>query len=183
MEFTNTTIVLLVIIICLLACLVYALFYIQKLKHQHELQAQKQNNHNPNITSTKPDQPNLQLAAYERLTLFAERTKLDNLVNRLYNSNYSAVQMQQVLTNAIAEEYDYNLTQQLYIKPQVWEAVTKLKEQNIFILNQIGNTVAPNATAADFNTNVSELLRINDSATMNNVVINALQFESKLLLQ
>jgi hypothetical protein len=43
----------------------------------------------------------IQMAAYERLTLFAERIKLGVLVNRLYDSNLSARQMQQVLLNSI----------------------------------------------------------------------------------
>ncbi len=181
MEITNTIIVLLIFILFLLISLVYALFYIQKLKHQFELQSQKQPLQ-PQQQVVKNDAANLQLAAYERLTLFAERIKLENLVSRMYNSNYSAAQMQQVLTQSVNEEYEYNLSQQLYIKPQVWEAITKLKEQNIFIINQIGNTVAPNATAADFNSNVLELLKVNENATMNNVVLNALQFETKALL-
>jgi hypothetical protein len=182
MELTNTVLLLLVIILGLLICIVYALFYIQKLKHQFELQLQKKPVTQQQTTATKPDNVSLQLAAYERLTLFTERIKLDNLVTRLYNPSYTASQMQQVLIGAINEEYEYNLSQQLYIKPQVWEAITKLREQNIFILSQIGNTVGPEATAADYNTNVIELLRINENATMNNVVLDALQYETKQLL-
>lgn len=43
----------------------------------------------------------LKLQALERLTLFAERIGLQNLVNRSHNSNMSATLMQQTLVETI----------------------------------------------------------------------------------
>jgi len=125
----------------------------------------------------------IQMAAYERLTLFAERIKLGVLVNRLYDSNLSARQMQQVLLNSIRDEYDHNITQQLYIKPELWEAITKVKDQNAYIINQLAALAPGNATALDLNKKILDFNMGNPEATMNKLVLDALQFEVKNLIQ
>jgi len=125
----------------------------------------------------------IQMAAYERLTLFAERIKLGVLVNRLYDSNLSARQMQQVLLNSIRDEYDHNITQQLYIRPELWEAITKMKDQNAYIINQLAALAPGNATALDLNKKILDFNMGNPEATMNKLVLDALQFEVKNLIQ
>jgi hypothetical protein len=157
-------------LIVLIVLIFVSLFFIQKLLHQIEILKSK-----PVVKDNTP----LILSAYERLALFAERNKLDNLITKLYQNNYSAKEMQAVMVNNIKEEYDYNISQQLYIKPEIWAAVTKMKEQNVFILNQISNTLPPTATAMDFNKQVLELLNTNENVTMNNVVLDVIQFEAK----
>lgn len=125
----------------------------------------------------------LKIAAYERLTLFTERIKLPNLVNRLYDGSLSARQMQQVMLNAIREEYEHNVTQQLFVKPELWEAISKMKDQNSYIINQLAAIEPANATALDLNKKILEYNMSNPSGTMNGLVLDALQFEMKALLQ
>jgi hypothetical protein len=153
---------------------VYSLFYIQKMYHKLDLAK----------SSVKGiDQRQLQLTAYERLALLAERSKLTNLITKLFQSNYSAKEMQQLLTATIREEYEYNISQQLYVKPEIWDAVTKMKEQSIYIVNQVGATLPPNANALDLNKHLLELINSNPNVAMNNIVLDALQHETKVLLQ
>jgi hypothetical protein len=125
----------------------------------------------------------LQLAAYERITLFTERIRLSSLVNRLYDSGLSARQMQQVLLNNIREEYDHNVTQQLYIKPELWEAITKMKDQNAYIINQLAALAPPNATALDLTKKILDFNLGQPDSTMNRMVLDALQYEVKSLLE
>lgn len=125
----------------------------------------------------------MQVGAYERLTLFTERIKLNALVNRFYDSSLSNRQMQQVLLQNIREEYDHNLTQQLYIKPEIWEAITKMKDQNSYIINQLAALAPATATALDLNKKILEFGMSNPDATMNNLVLDAMQFEVKALLR
>lgn len=125
----------------------------------------------------------LKIAAYERLTIFSERIRLTNLVNRLYDSSLSARQMQQVMLNAIREEYEHNVTQQLFVKPELWEAITKMKDQNSYIINQLAALEPANATALDINKKILDFNMGNPNATMNSLVLEALQFEMKSLLQ
>ncbi len=168
-----STAILSIVIIALLAGLVYSLFLNQHLKHQLQLANQ----------APKPqNQTQLKLTAYERLALFAERNKINNLITKLFNSGYSAYDMQQAMVAHVKEEYEYNLSQQLYVQPQLWEAVTKLKEQTIYIINQVTAAMPPNATALDLNKHLIELINANPNVTMNNVVLDALQFETKNLI-
>lgn len=125
----------------------------------------------------------LKIAAYERLTLFTERVKLPNLVNRLYDGSLSARQMQQVMLAAIREEYEHNITQQLFVKPELWDAISKMKDQNSFIINQLAAIEPANASALDLNKKILEYNMGNPNGTMNGLVLDALQFEMKALLQ
>lgn len=124
----------------------------------------------------------LVLTAYERLAILTERLRLENLVHRLYESDYSARQMQQVFTATIRQEYDHNITQQLYVPPALWEAITKMKEQNIFIINQIAALLPIDAKALDLNKQILEMVQTHPEATMNHLVLEAIQFEAKKLL-
>lgn len=63
--------------------------------------------------NTKP----LQLQAYERLVMLAERIALPNLVSRANQPGMSAKEMQLLLLESIRQEYDYNATQQIYVSP------------------------------------------------------------------
>jgi hypothetical protein len=168
-----------IVIAILLVCLIAAMFYVQRLQQKiADIQEMR-----PAANAASGQQHlQLQLGACERLTLFAERTKLNNLIARLFNSSYSSREMQQTLTGAIREEYDYNISQQLYVDPQIWEAVTKLKEQNIYIVNQISAALPPTATALDLNKHLLDFVVQNPKATMNGVVLEALQFEAKKLI-
>src|SRR5205823_5936451 len=75
----------------------------------------------------------LRLQAYERLTLLGERIALQNLISRMPYAGLTARQMQQALVDAIKSEYEYNISQQVYVSADAWRAINNLKEQNIYI--------------------------------------------------
>ena len=92
----DTTIALTVLIGCMIAALLGYLFYLQrkaKVEEQQKVQGSQQ----------------LQLQAYERLTLLVERIALPNLISRLSQSELSARDMQHLLTHNIREEFEYNI--------------------------------------------------------------------------
>src|SRR2546423_2199348 len=78
----------------------------------------------------------LKLQAYERLVLLADRIALPNLISRVNDTGMSAKEMQVILTQTIRQEFEHNITQQIYVSPEAWEAIRSLKEQNILIINQ-----------------------------------------------
>jgi flagellar basal body-associated protein FliL len=125
----------------------------------------------------------MQITAYERLTVFTERIRLNALVNRLYDSSLSNRQMQQLLLNNIRDEYEHNVTQQLYIRPEIWEAVSKMKDQNSYIINQLAALAPSSATALDLNKKILEFSMNNPESTMNQLVLDAMQFEVKKILE
>jgi hypothetical protein len=124
----------------------------------------------------------LQLQAYERLTLLSERISLPNLISRLPNAGLSARHMQASLVEAIKTEYEYNLSQQVYVSPEAWRAVNNLKEQNIYIINQLATTLPLKATAMDLNKQIIDYLLNNSRASLHNVVLEALNYEAKKIM-
>jgi len=124
----------------------------------------------------------LQLQALERLTLFAERCGLKNLVGRISPEGLSAPALQAAFLETLKTEYEYNITQQIYVSPEVWRAISNLKEQNIYIINQIAVTLPPGTSGMQLSKSLLELLMMNEKADLQAVVLDALQFEAKKLL-
>lgn len=124
----------------------------------------------------------LQLQALERLTLFAERSGLKNLVSRLGGQALPAAAFHQQLIETIQTEYEYNLSQQIYVSPEVWNAVTRLKDQNIYVINHITANLHHDASGAELGRMLIEYT-MTPNAEMHLLVLDALQFEAKKILQ
>ncbi|MGN6417610.1 MAG: hypothetical protein ACTHMC_08970 [Pseudobacter sp.] len=124
----------------------------------------------------------MQLAAYERLILLTDRIALPNLINRVNQPGIDARTMQQVLTLNIKQEFEHNVTQQIYVSAESWDAVRNLKDQNILIINQVASFLPADASGQDLNRALLEMLMQNPKATLHNVVSDVLSFEAKKLM-
>jgi hypothetical protein len=124
----------------------------------------------------------LRLQAYERLALLVERIALQNLIARIPNAGISAKQMQHALVEAIKSEYEYNISQQIYVSPESWRAVNNLKEQNIYIVNQLTTTLPFQASAMDLNKQIIDYLMSNPKASLHTIVLEVLNFEAKKIM-
>ncbi len=129
-----------------------------------------------------PEIIRLRLQAYERLTLLAERISLQNLLSRTPNAGLSSRQMQSSLVEAIKQEYDYNVSQQVYVSPELWKAVNNLKEQNIYMVNQLASSMPFQASAMDLNKQIIDFVINNPKASLHNIVFEALNFEAKKIM-
>ena len=131
----------------------------------------------PNSENTK-----LQLQAYERLSLLVERIALPNLISRLNVPHATAQDMQMLLTSTIREEFEFNISQQIYVSTDAWNAVKNLKEHNLLIVNQYAHALPQNATATDLNKLLLEYLMTNSKGTLHEVVSNVISYEAKKVL-
>lgn len=125
---------------------------------------------------------NLRLQAYERLTLLVDRIALPNLISRVNQRGVSAKDMQMLLAKSIKEEFDYNITQQIYVTSDAWNAVKNLKEQNLLVVNQLGNALPPHASGLDLNKLLLEFLMKDKKGQLHEVVSEVLSYEAKKLL-
>ncbi len=125
----------------------------------------------------------MQLQAYERLVILVDRIALPHLITRVNQPNLSAREMQLTLTQNIRSEFDYNITQQIYVSSEAWNAVKNLKEQNLLIINQLANVLPPNATGLDLNKLLLEFLMNDKKGTLHEVVSEVLSFEAKKLME
>lgn len=124
----------------------------------------------------------LQLQAYERLILLVDRIALPNLISRTSQAGLSARDMQVVLTQTIRQEYEYNVTQQIYVTQESWEAVRNLKDQNLLIVNQIASFLPAEATGQDLSRSILEMLMQSPKASLHNIVADVLSYEAKKLM-
>jgi hypothetical protein len=125
----------------------------------------------------------LQLQAYERLILLTERIALPNLISRMNQPGIAGKDMQMMLTHTIKQEFDHNVTQQLYVSSEAWEAVRNLKEQNIHIINQVSAILPAEVSGTDLNKQLLEMIVQNPKMTLHGVVAEVLSFEAKKLMR
>lgn len=125
----------------------------------------------------------LQLQAYERLILLTDRIALPNLIQRVNQPGLIARDMQALLTQSIRQEFEHNITQQIYVSDEAWQVVRDYKEQNLLIINQVASFLPAEASGADLNRALLDLLVQNPKASLQNVVSEALSYEAKKLMQ
>ena len=124
----------------------------------------------------------MQLQAYERLILLADRIALPNLISRTNTSGLGLREMQNLLVQTIRKEFDHNITQQIYVSPEAWDAIRNLKEQNLLIINQVSSILPETASGQDLNKSLLEMVMQNPKASLHHVVSDALSYEAKKVL-
>lgn len=100
----------------------------------------------------------MRVDAYQRAALLMERIHPGSLVMRLHNPAHPAKRMQSDLLQSIREEYDHNVSQQLFISPQAWNLVKNAKEETIKIINIAGNQMGPTSTGTDLAAKIFEIV-------------------------
>jgi hypothetical protein len=123
----------------------------------------------------------LKLQAYERLTLYAERTSLKNLVSRMPTNGLNVVDMQLAFQEIIKSEYEYNASQQLYVEADMWKAINNLKDQNIYIINQLAATLPSDANGIELSKRILEYTA-NNNSELSQIVLEALRYEAKKIM-
>ncbi len=84
----------------------------------------------------------LRLQAYERLTLLLERISPNSLVARNSQANLSVTDMQMLLIANIRQEFDHNLTQQLYVSNELWTVIKSVVEEMISTVNGLAGQLS-----------------------------------------
>ena len=87
----------------------------------------------------------LRLQAYERMSLFLERINPSNILLRVGPLSNDKAQYQQLLSASIEQEFEHNLSQQIYISDECWNVIKTAKSTTI----QIIRSTADNPEIAD----------------------------------
>ena len=127
------------------AVVLYAMYLVVKSFLEKELTKHSMEIRSKSIETVLPNR----LHAYERICLFLERIAPDNLIVRLNNGKYTAREFQQILLNEIREEYNHNVSQQLYMSEEVWGLVRSAKEDLIKTVNESTSELPEEATSID----------------------------------
>ena len=118
----------------------------------------------------------LRLQAFERLILFLERLSMDKLVLRVHKPGMSAKMLQAELVRTINEEFNHNLTQQVYVASSSWAAVKKAKDESLKVITIAGSKMDNLAKGANLGQKIFEIMStLNASPTQ--IAIDTLKLE------
>ena len=83
----------------------------------------------------------IRLQAYERMALFLERISPNSLVLRCWQPGMDLKLLQGVMTKNIRDEWEHNLSQQVYLQEATWESIREAKEEMLSLVNSSAVTL------------------------------------------
>lgn len=100
----------------------------------------------------------LQMQAYERLILFLERIQPDSLMMRMQRPGMSARALHSSMLKNIRQEYEHNMTQQLYVSISAWKLILMARNEATKLVNLSATNLPENASAIDFGNELVKML-------------------------
>lgn len=101
----------------------------------------------------------LKLQAYERLLMLCERIAIPNLMMRLQVPDGTVEQLHKAMLVAIQQEYEHNLTQQIYVTDSLWQIITMAKNQVSDIVSTAAQSIDPSAHGSLIASEAIEIMR------------------------
>lgn len=91
----------------------------------------------------------MKVNAYERMVLYVERIELEGLVMRTILPEMTAQQLQIMMSQTIRQEFEHNLTQQLYVSELAWDQLKTARETILSLIGQAYANVDPAASGTE----------------------------------
>lgn len=136
------------------AVLVFLTAYIffNRMTKNHETQLSEMKN-----MLLKKETIGIKISAYERLILMLERINPTNMVMRLSNGSMTGTQLQLLLLKTIREEFEHNISQQMYVSNQAWELISDAREDTSNLIKLAVTQTKPNGSALDLSRQIFDL--------------------------
>lgn len=87
----------------------------------------------------------LKIQAFERLALFLERIRVQNLLIRLEEEGMTVKELKAVLLIGLQHEYDHNVSMRLYISERLWEIISLAKFEVTAMIAEAANETSDNS--------------------------------------
>ncbi len=155
----------------------FTVYYLMKtyLDKQYQLRVLefRQNQSNTTIPA--------RLQAYERLSLFCERIAIPSLMLRLREDGQSNALLRMAMLLAIQQEFEYNITQQVYVSDQLWQIIKLSRDNTVMDINGLYEQVDPKGPSKELAT---VLLTQNEGQSANalNTALLAIKKEASILM-
>lgn len=124
-----------------------AAYYILKTYMENQQKIEQLKIRSDQLKTTVP----LKLQAYERLSMLCERIAIPNLLLRVNREGMSAAELRITLLLAIQQEYEHNITQQVYVSQQLWEIIKLTRDEAVefvtIVAEKLGNKADGNQLA------------------------------------
>ena len=148
MKFYLIIIILIVAILATMALTGYIFYRIAKhyFDNQQKMQMlqMRVDEHREAVKLVTP----IRLQAYERMALFLERISPESLVLRCYRPGMDTKLLQGVMTKTIRDEWEHNLSQQVYISSEAWNRIRQAKDEMVGVINSAAITIPDDADPA-----------------------------------
>jgi len=141
------------------------------LKQQYQMEALKlRQNQSKDVLPIK-------LQAYERLMMLCERISIDNLSYRLSHPDMGVQELKNACLIAIQQEYEHNMSQQVYVSSNLWKIIELAKDQMQMVISETEG-MSPSAWVMNVKKKLSE-----SGADPTQYAKYAIREEAQLLIQ
>lgn len=123
----------------------------------------------------------LRMRAYERLALLLERTTPEHMLMDVSLVEMTPLQLQAHLMQTIRQEYDHNLSQQVYVSDELWGMIENARIQTVAFINTIAQQLPADSSALDYAKTLITAFHSNGD-TPNELAMNALKKEAQALM-
>lgn len=130
----------------------YAAYLLVRSFIQKEIEMKKLEVRSSSIETVLPNR----MQAYERMALFLERISPQNLLVRLTAPGLPAREFHQLLLSEIRNEYNHNVSQQVYMSEDVWSLIKNAKEDLIVSINDSASEMNMESTSLDLSKKIFE---------------------------
>jgi hypothetical protein len=154
-----------------------AVYLMFKQYFQHQVQTNLLNGKREKTQITLP----LRLQAFERLIMLCERIDLAELVLRLKTPGTSGGALKAALLLAIQQEYEHNLSQQLYVSAELWNILIVAKNKTMDLIMLAGEGLDANADANEYAQNLIRMASA-ETSLPSQIAKRAVKTESGLWL-
>jgi hypothetical protein len=98
----------------------------------------------------------IRLQAYERMTMFLERITPNNLLVRLSGNAVQVLDFQQLILREIRDEFNHNLSQQVYMSHELWERIRSSMNEVVTLVNTAAGELQPDEPAINLSKKIFE---------------------------
>jgi len=130
----------------------YAAYLMVRAFIQKEIELKKLEVRGKTIETVLP----IRLQAYERMVLFLERMSPQNLLIRLSATGMTSREFHQLLLSEIRNEYNHNVSQQVYISEHAWDLIKNAKEDLILMINDASGEMGVESSSLDLSKKIFE---------------------------
>lgn len=124
----------------------------------------------------------IRLGAYERLSMFCERISIPALIVRMRAEGTTAAQLRMALLVGIQQEYEHNITQQVYVSDNLWKIINIARDDAQNTIDYIYQSVDPDADSKILAQALFDYLATKEILPVHKAA-EAIKKEAKVLLQ
>jgi len=99
----------------------------------------------------------IRLQAYERAILFLERISPQALVVRASQQGSSVRSLQMAILQMLRNEFEHNLSQQVYMTNEAWDQLVAAKESIVQLVNVAASRFSPDEPASSLSLAIIEM--------------------------